>query len=282
MLSENLEYRIMSLAFKDTQSNTKMAKLQLKGDQDEEALNCVIWQDVLEKLSGNILKVGNIVKVKRYDHNEQYNNYILYSIDLIREEKLGLSDKEKEELLNKIFEIIESFSNPKLKKAVLEVIVENEELYVLTPAAQKMHHNYSGGLLQHTWECLNIAKVLFGTLYKDIDQELVLAGCIIHDIGKMFEYEYEQQTGSITRNAEFEKVWINHIHWGFSWANQHGLPELAHIIASHHGLKEWKALVEPQTIEAFLVHYVDNISSKMGAISIKDIEKKLNGQLRLF
>ena len=282
MLSEDKEYRITSLAFKDTQSNTKMAKLQLKTDNVEEGFNCVIWQDVLEKTTKNTLKVGNIVKVKKYDHNEQYNNYILYSLELVQEEKIGLGEEEKEALLIKILETVDLFKDKKLKDAILKVILENRELYISSPAAEKIHHNYIGGLLQHTCECINIAKTLFGTLYKDVNQELVIAGCITHDLGKMFEYIFDEETGAITRNAEFKKVWISHIHWGFSWANQNEFPELAHIIASHHGLKEWKALVEPQTHEANLLHLVDTISARLGAIEITDIEKRQQGQLRLF
>jgi len=279
VLSENKEYRITSLSFKETQTNTKMAKLQLKCDSEPEALNCVIWQDVLEKLPKQMLKVGNIVKINKYDHNESYNNYILYSIELVKEERIGLCEREKEALLAKIYETIESLNDPKLKKVLLQVIVENEKLYSSSPAAKRIHHNYTGGLLQHTWECINIAKTLFNVLYKDVDRELIIAGCIAHDFGKMFEYNFEEETGAISVNTEFEKVWINHIHWGFSWANQNGFPELAHLIASHHGLIEWKALVVPQTVEAELLHLIDTISARAGAIDIKDFENKHHGQL---
>ncbi len=282
MLREDSEYRIISLVFKDTQASTRMAKLQLKGNRTDELFNCVIWQEALEKTPKNVLKTGNIIKIKKYEHNENYNNYILYSLELVREESIGLCDAEKKDLLGKIYELIESFEHVKLKKAVLKVIVENEELYTLTPASEKIHHNYTGGLMQHTWECINIAKVLFGAIYTDVNRELVIAGCIVHDLGKMFEYVFDGETGAIARDAEFEKIWINHIHWGFSWANQNDLPELAHIIASHHGIKEWKALVEPETPEAFLVHYIDNISSKLGAVNIKDFERCSEEQLKLF
>lgn len=282
MLSENKEYRIVSLVFKDTQSNTKMAKLQLKCDEEEDVLNCVIWQDVIERTPKKILKVGNIIKVSKHDHNVQYNNYILQALELEKEEKIGLTQEEKDELLGKIYKTVESFENVNLKKAILKVIVENEKLYAATPAAQRMHHNYLGGLLQHTWECICFAKALFAEVYKDVNQELILAGCIAHDFGKMFEYEFDDETGAITRNAGFERVWINHIHWGFSWANQNDFPELAHLIASHHGFTEWKALVEPQTPEAQMLHLIDTLSARVGAIDIKDFEKRDAGQLRLF
>lgn len=281
MLSESKNYQIAALIFRDTQANTKMAKLQLKEPDKDELLNCVMWQDSLEKTHKHILKVGNIIKVKKSDHNEQYNNYILQVIELLEEQKIGITGQEKEDLLAKIIGVAESFSDEKLKAAVLKLIKDNLTLYSNAPAAIKFHHNYLGGLLQHTWECITIAKALFGPLYRDVNRDLVLAGCITHDFGKIFEYILDEDTGAIQTSPEFEKEWINHIHWGFSWANHNGLPELAHIIASHHGLKEWNALVEPQTAEAFLVHYVDNLSSKLGAIEIKDIEKCVQGQLKL-
>lgn len=75
------------------------------------------------------------------------------------------------------------------------------------------------------------------------------------------------ETGMIIKNKDFQKVWINHIQWGFSWANKNGFTELAHIIAFHHGIKEWNTLVEPLTPEANLVHQIDMISSRLGMIS---------------
>ena len=124
--------------------------------------------------------------------------------------------------------------------------------------------------MQHIWECINIAKANFPVVFKEINHDLVLAGCITHDFGKIFEYIVDLETGRITKNKDFQKVWINHIQWGFGWANSNSFPELAHIIASHHGLREWNALVEPMTPEANLVHQIDMISSRLGKISIND------------
>lgn len=272
MLTESKEYQIMSLSLKDTQNNTKMAKLQLKNLDSDEVFNCVIWQDALTKISHNAIKAGNIVKITDHNYNKQYNNYIINSLTLIREAQIGLSTEKQESIFNEILELIGAFSNEELKQALSKVIFEHEQLFKTSPAAEKVHHNYIGGLLQHTWECVNLAKSLFGTIYKNVDHELVLAGCIAHDFGKMFEYELDAETGSILRDKEFERVWIDHLHWGFSWANQNGFHDLAHIIASHHGLKEWRALVEPQTPEAQLVHFVDNISARLGAIEVGDIK----------
>jgi len=273
VLSENKEYQIISLSFKDTQSNTRMAKLQLKEVDADGNLNCVIWQDSLDKIPKQLLRVGNIIKVKNSDHNENYNNYVIYSLELIKEAKLGLSKEEQDNLFSKIIDIINSLNDEKTRSSLSKLILDNTEMFKISPAAINIHHNYIGGLMQHIWECIQIAKANFPVVIKEINHDLVIAGCITHDLGKMFEYVIDSKSGIITKNINFQKVWINHIQWGFGWANQEGLPELAHIIASHHGIKEWNALVEPLTPEANLVHQIDMISSKLGAIDITALEK---------
>ena len=272
VLSENKEYQVVSLSFKDTQSNTKMAKLQLKCIQSENVFNCVIWQDSLDKIPKQVLKVGNVIRVKSSDYNENYNNSIIHSLELIKETRLGLSEERQNLLFNNILEVLSAFKNEELKKAISSLIFENQELFKISPAAINIHHNYIGGLIQHIWECIQIAKANFPVVFKEINHDLILAGCIMHDMGKMFEYTIDPESGTIVKNKDFQKIWINHIQWGFGWANQNEFAELAHIIASHHGIKEWNALVEPMTSEANLVHQIDMISSRLGAIDITELE----------
>lgn len=273
MLSESKEYQIISLNFKDTQSNTKMAKLQLKEVDADSKFNCVIWQDSLDKIHKQSLRVGNTIRIKNSDYNENYNNYVIYSLELIKEAKLGLSKEEQDNLFNEIINILNSLNDVKLRNSLSRLILDNTELFKVSPAAISIHHNYVGGLMQHIWECIQIAKANFPVVMREIDHNLVIAGCITHDLGKMFEYIIDPESGIIIKNKDFQKVWINHIQWGFGWANQEGLPELAHIIASHHGTKEWNALVEPLTPEANLVHQIDMISSRLGAVDITTLEK---------
>jgi 3'-5' exoribonuclease len=276
MINSDSKYGIVSLSISKASNNKDMAKIQLKDSDTQETYNCVMWEESLINIDKNILKAGNIISVKGFDYNEKYNNYTLKELILIEEGRIGLNESERQTLFNNIMEVLNSFSDKELSSAIFSLIKENEELFKISPAAINIHHNYIGGLIQHIWECIQIAKANFPVVFKEINHDIVLTGCITHDLGKMFEYVVEIETGIITKNKDFQKIWINHIQWGFSWANSNNFPELAHIIASHHGIKEWNALAEPMTPEANLVHQVDMISSRLGRISIEELKMEKN------
>ena len=82
-----------------------------------------------------------------------------------------------------------------------------------------------------------------------------------------------EETGSVSRNPDFDKSWLSHIYYGFAWANNNGFCDLAHIIASHHGRIEWGAMVEPASVEARVFHHIDDLSAYTGHISADEIEE---------
>ncbi len=266
------DYKILSIDIAETRNGKLMAKLNLKCADSENVLNAVIWQEALNNIDKAILKPGNIVKIFDGAYNSQYNNYSINDIRLIKEAKSGLDEAERKNFFNQILEEVEEFKDENLKSTILQFLFENADKVKTAPAAAKIHHNYIGGLLQHICECINIAKANIAVIAVKINQDLVIAGCIMHDIGKIFEYNLNEETFAISKNKDFQKVWINHLHWGFCWANKNDLSELAHIIASHHGTREWHALVEPMTNEAVLVHQVDMISSRLGLIQVDQLE----------
>ncbi|MDD3149385.1 MAG: HD domain-containing protein [Candidatus Gastranaerophilales bacterium] len=269
-MNNSTNYEVISSTLIPTKAGKLMAKIVLK-DQNE-TFNCVMWQEVIEKIGKSAIKPGNTIKVNSYAFNEQYKSYNLNDIELVEEAQIGLNKNQRDDLFAKILEMINNFKNEDLKKVITEVIFENEELFKVSPAAISVHHNYIGGLMRHIMECAEAAKALMPIIFTTLDKDLVIAGCIVHDAGKMFEYNINVETGEIEKNKEFQKIWINHLHWGFSWANNKNQPELAHIIASHHGTREWNALVEPLTPEAHLVHHVDLVSSRLGAINPNDLK----------
>jgi len=273
VLRQDGEYKIISFSMSETKNGDTMAKLQLKDMQSEETFNCIIWQDFLEKIEKRALRVGNIIFVTDSEYNEKFNNAKIKQIKLIKEASIGLSEADRQVLFDKILEIIDSFKDNKLKNLILEVIFENENLFKTSPAAKTHHHNYIGGLMQHTIECVEFAIAIFPVIPVDINHELVLTGCIAHDLGKMFEYTVDMESGVVAVDEKFITEWISHIHWGFSWANQNGFTCLAHIIASHHGIKDYGALVEPKTREAELFHEVDMLSSRLGRLSVEELER---------
>jgi 3'-5' exoribonuclease len=272
MLSPSKNYKIKNVISDKTRENKIMKRFYLKDVETKEEFKCVIWEDILNSLEADAIKNGNIVQVLSSVYKEAFKTCTITKIQLVKKAPVGLPQEQRDEIFDTLLTYVNEFQNQKLKEATLQILMENKELLKISPAAEKMHHNYVGGLLLHIYECLQFATKILEAAYQNIDKELIIAACITHDLGKMFEYNVNVETGEVERNPEFAKSWISHIYYGFAWANNNGFPELAHIMASHHGRIEWGAMVEPATSEARLFHNIDDISAYAGRISADEIE----------
>ncbi len=175
-----------------------------------------------------------------------------------------------EEMLSKIERVIdEDISNPEVKKLVKTLVDKHKDLFVRQPAAISIHHNYEEGLLFHTYNMLRVGRSLV-KYYPFVNKSLLLAGIILHDMGKVVEYDKDQESGgysySIKGNllghismmsAEIAKVGeeLN--------ISEEVITNLQHLVLSHHGKLEWGSPILPKTPEAVLLHYIDNLDSKM-------------------
>jgi len=138
------------------------------------------------------------------------------------------------------------------------------------PAAKKMHHAYIGGLLEHTLSMALLADRI-DDHYGGIDRDLLLAGVVLHDIGKVKELNYKYAI-----DYSDEGRLLSHIVIGIRLLEEKinaidAFPEkiamlLKHMIVSHHGLLEFGSPEPPKTIEAVLLHYIDEIDSKVNGI----------------
>lgn len=272
MLNPQEEYKIINLIMSETKTHNKMARVQLKAVSSEEIYECIIWEDKLKTIPENILRNGNTVFVLDSFYRENFKTYTLNKLELIKEARLGLEKDQQEKLFKQLITQIDSIKDVELAEFTKNMILENESLFKIAPAAIRHHHNYLGGLLQHTYECVEMMKTLLPTIPKKLNENLLIAGCVLHDIGKIFEYKLDEVTGVIEIDKDFQSKWINHIHYGFAIANCAGFFELGHIIGSHHGIKEHGAIVEPATDEAKLVYQADMLSSRLGILNVEELE----------
>jgi len=138
------------------------------------------------------------------------------------------------------------------------------------PAAKKMHHAYIGGLLEHTLSMTLLAEKLAGH-YSGIDMDLLFAGILFHDVGKIREFEYQYRI-----DYTDEGRLLSHIVIGLEMLEDkiraiEGFPDhtavlLKHLVVSHHGTREFGSPELPKTIEAVLLNYIDEIDSKVNGI----------------
>ena len=249
-----------------------MGKLQLKDPATETVLNCVLWEEALNRMDLKLFRIGNIVRIVTASFNERFNNCLITSLELIKEAKMGLSEEEREKAYNKILEYIESISDTELRTFILDYFKKYEDKIKVSPAAKTMHHNYLGGLLVHILECIEIADNNIKILFQDINRDEAIAACILHDIGKIFEYTIDTENGMIDYDEDFRKEWITHSLYGYSICMTNGFKRVAKMIAAHHGRTDWGAIVDlnEKDLESYVyfIHHVDDLSAKYGKTSV--------------
>ncbi|HNQ70242.1 MULTISPECIES: HD domain-containing protein [Mesotoga] len=167
-------------------------------------------------------------------------------------------------------------------RALLKDIFENDkkfiEKFIVSPAASKVHHAYKGGLLEHTMSVAELCE-FFATKYGDsVDGDLLVAGALLHDIGKVYEYTITPNGIERTNDGEL----VGHIAMGIEMVSKaiskiQGFPrylqtEIKHLLLSHHGEMEWGSPVIPKTTEAIVLHMADDLDSKVA--QFREIEER--------
>jgi len=142
-------------------------------------------------------------------------------------------------------------------------------LFKRAPAAKGFHHIYLGGLLEHTLSVVRLLEKI-AEHYQNLNKDMIITGGLLHDIGKIYEFSYD-------RLIEYsdEGRLIGHIVIGVEMIDKKiaTIPdfppqlalELRHIILSHHGEFEFGSPKRPKTMEALVVHYIDDLDAKLNA-----------------
>ena len=186
---------------------------------------------------------------------------------------VGAGDPEKQ--LARLKEITDQVRRPALR-AFLAAVWADEALVAAlkrAPAAEKLHHAYLGGLLEHILGVAEAA-VLIGKQYPRLDLDLLLVGILWHDIGKTRELAYAEALGY----TDAGKL-VGHLVQGvlmleekFAQVRATGtdFPEelanvLRHMVLAHHGTHEFGSPKLPMTAEAFTLHHLDNLDAKLHA-----------------
>lgn len=266
-------YEVVIFSIGDTKAGTKMGKLQLKNTKDESVLNCILWEETLNRFDNKIFRTGNLVRIVSATFNEKFNNCLVSALELVEEAKISITDEDRNKYWQQLTEFIDNIKKDELRNFVSDLFNKYENEFKYMPAAKLMHHNYIGGLLVHTVECAQFAQLNLEKFYYKLPKDDVMAACLLHDFGKIFEYTVDLETGLIDYEPDFRKEWISHSQYGFCMCMNAGFKRVAKMIAAHHGRAEWGAIVdlnekdlEP---ELYFVHLIDNLSAKFGRISAK-------------
>ena len=223
------------------------------------------------------IRIGEVClvtfEVLDYNHNLQLRINHVESMDQSQvpmEEYViasGISESDRKEELKKL---VNSIQNENYKKLVLGMLKKVGEKYMTYPAASRIHHNWLGGLSEHSLSMAEMAEVIVQH-YPQLDRDLLLSGALIHDVGKTAE-----MSGPVTTEYTLEGKLEGHISIANGWlsevAEAEGLTDseeailLHHMILSHHGHQEFGSPVVPMVQEAEVLFLIDNLDARMNIL----------------
>ena len=236
-----------------------------------------MWDNVAEVM--NTFERDHFVKVKGLA--QVYNNRSQFTIHKLRRledrevdfaDFFPCSERASDEMFAELTGIIDGIGNSHLRELLVQIFADSRvrELYKVAPAAKSIHHACRGGLLEHVLSLCTLGR-LTASHYPEVDRDLLTAGIILHDIGKVEELTYDRSFGYSVEGQLLGHIILGLRLVGTSIDRLAGFPPklrtlLEHMILSHHGELEFGSPKVPLFPEAMLLHHIDNLDSKMNAM----------------
>jgi 3'-5' exoribonuclease len=256
-----------SFALVLSDSSGKSIDYKYWGPQDESAVRFV-YDSV--KDDSVVLVVGAISSYQgklQISSNDPGNLRVLQKGEYEESDFIKKTGKNIDEMYSRLEGYVEKVANPKLKTLVATILEGDvKEKFKRQPAAISIHHNWIGGLLEHILEVLSYCE-LSKKLYPQLDEDLLIVGAILHDIGKLEEMEMTTRIkgtniGMFTGHILLGSIFVS------NKMDENGIDgdlkqKILHMIASHHGSVENGSLREPMFPEAVALHQADEMSSKL-------------------
>ncbi|NLZ38303.1 MAG: HD domain-containing protein [Firmicutes bacterium] len=238
------------------------------------SMRAVAWERGPELAA--LFEQGDVVRIRGEVTNYRGLQLIVYDLQPTPEKEikrhyfLKTAPRSCAEMLTELEAVINSVTNPHLRLLLNSFF--HDEFFVRrfceAPAARSVHHNYVGGLLEHSLEVAALCRQ-FIALQPALDPSLLLSGALLHDIGKIEEYEFRGMAIELTTKGKL----LGHIIIGKEMIdhNIEKLPAfpkelqlaLGHMILAHHGQQEWGSPQIPRTFEAFALHHADLVSARL-------------------
>ena len=236
-----------------------------------------VW-DNAEQLS-SAAKVGEVVRVK--GEAGEYRGEVQITVremspvppdEVSPADFIPATGKDVDDLMARLIRLVESVKNDHVR-ALLESFLKEPDFarrFAASPAAKSMHHAYAGGLLEHVLSMAILADKL-AHHYEGVDRDLLIAGAVLHDIGKVEEL-------GVSTGIDYtdEGRLLGHIVMGLCMVERRiadidGFDPktamlLKHMMASHHGAQEFGSPQPPKTLEAVLLNYIDEIDARINGI----------------
>ncbi len=184
---------------------------------------------------------------------------------------LRVVDTDRAALEGELRMAAEEVRDPHLRSLLLAFLDDQAFMrrFTTAPAAKNYHHPYLGGLLEHTASTVRICRMI-SDLYPDVDRDLLVAAATLHDIGKIEELDYERAIEYTDAGRFLGHLLLSDEMIRERIAALPGFPpdlamRLRHAVLSHHGELEWGSPKRPKTLEAVVLHHVDNLDAKVNS-----------------
>ena len=240
-------------------------------------INCKIWNwdpDADAPEAGQPIKVRGLI--------QEYNGRLQLRVekwrlctdadDVDMNVLVPCAPRKPEDMLQQIEQTTDSFRNEDLKKLTRGMLKIAGDRLKWFPAAQRMHHAERSGLLHHTTDMLRLAESLL-EVYPWLNRDLLLAGVIIHDLGKIDEMKSDK-TGNVT-DYTMDGQLLGHLVRGITNLNKVAeetgvsgecVVLLEHMLLSHHGESEYGSPKPPMFAEAEALHWIDIMDARMNTM----------------
>jgi len=237
-------------------------------------IDAKMWDNVAEVM--DTFDRDDFVKVKGL--MQLYNNrpqFTVHKLRRVEDNEVDFRDffaaslQDPDEMWSQLRSTVSGLDNVHIRR-LLDAFLDDPDIaarYRVAPAAKTIHHAFRSGLLEHVISLSGLAKLVAGH-YRTADLNLLIAGVVLHDIGKIYELSYDRGFGYSP-----EGQLVGHIAIGFRMLNDklRAFPEfpvelrylIEHMILSHHGQLEFGSPKVPIFPEALLLHYIDDMDSKM-------------------
>ena len=207
------------------------------------------------------------IKIKNINRAsvDKYKKYGFEPSDLIPTSKLNAK-----QLWIQLQKEIKTISKPHFKKLVTKILTDHKQKFQIYPASISFHYNYQHGLLEQTVSLMKIAKLLARNYA--VNSDLLLTGACLHQIGKLYSInvgfsDEKNNSKQLVGNAILSRDIVNKYINGIKNFPEDDKIQLEHLILSYQGRREWQSPVEPQTIEAVLLHTINYMDSQINFMS---------------
>jgi len=267
------------VAFKTSAKGSEYLEVKLSDASGD--LKGFLWD--LRAVEGDLDRVAADAFLKVKGQISSYNGRIQIRLDKVRfapDEEVGdlsrffpVSQRPLEDMERELDATVAGVRDPWLRRLLEVLFIEDGErraAFCRAPAAKSMHHVFLGGLLEHTLSVAGMAQKACDH-YGDLNRDLVVAGVLLHDLGKTAELTYQRSfgysdAGNLLGHISMEAEWITKAAQSIPAFPEELRLHLLHIVLSHHGKLEYGSPVLPKTPEALLVHYLDDLDGKLEAM----------------